>query len=642
MSDEIELADALCLLERIAGETIPVELSARRVSEWAEGNRVLPRGLTPYPGPYSFDVFPFLREIADCLSDHVPIEEVAVMKGTQLGFSVGVLENWLGYIIAESPGPTAFVTADADMAALAMQRRIDALIGSAELSSRIYSQHKRTSQRKTGDTRHRKEFPGGHLDALGPKSSTKLRAESYKNLALDEVDTYPQTVGKEGSTIAHMRRRTDAFTETRKILLGSTPLLKHNSLIESQYMLGDRRKYFVPCKHCGHKQFLVWSQLKFDRDSEGALACERDAFGRVLSSSVRYECEKCGKGWTNADKDVFLAAGEWRPTALARRARMRSYHLPALYSPVGFRSWEDAVTEWLEIEREGRPKMKLQNFVNTYLAETFAEEGSKPKLEAILTRDRTYRAGSLPADARPCFVTIAADVQGDRIEAEIVAWGRDAESWSIDYRVLPGDTESPDSESWRALAALIAADYAGFPPVLVGVDAGFRTATVYQFCAQFESGVFPIMGAEDLGRGSKFFELREVPGLAVPRVDFNTDLLKQQVYEYLNKGKYEDGRRPVGFCNFPSDYGRKYFDGLTAESRILSETKSGEKFVWDRGSRRNEPLDCRVYGLGLVHCYRELWKESEGLYDLPWPGFWDLVEADAIAQNWIKAIETKS
>lgn len=624
-----ELRTSADLVEAIAAEAIPRELKHESVSEWAERRRVLPRGLTPYPGPYSFDSFPFLREIVDNFAEGSPIEEAAVMKGTQLGFTVGVLENWLGYVIDVSPGPTAFVTADADMAAQQMARRIDALISSADLGSKIYAQHKRASQRKTGDTKARKEFPGGHIDALGPKSGTKLRAESYRFLALDEVDTYPQALGSEGDSLLHIRRRTDAFAETRKILTGSTPLLKHNSLIEGQYRLGDQRKFFVPCPKCRRFDFLRWSQLRFDKDESGSLVCRRDSFGRVVESSVRYECPACGHGWRNADKDAIFRLGEWRPTAQARRPRMRSYHLPGLYSPVGFRSFEDAVTEWLEIEREGFPRLKLQNFVNTYLAETFAEEGSKPKIETIVTRERTYVSGALPPEARPCFLTLAADVQIDRIEAEIVAWGRDCESWSIAYHVLPGDTESADSESWRALAVLIESKHAGRPLALAGIDSGYRTATVYGFAAQFESGVFPVMGADDLSRGSRFFELREIPGSPVPRIDFNTDLLKQQVYEYLNKSKYEDGRRPIGYCNFPADYPRKYFDGLTAETRLLSETKTGSKFIWDRGSRRNEPLDCRVYGLGLVHCYREIFRQAEGLDDLPWPGFWDLAERDA-------------
>ena len=38
------------------------------------------------------------------------------------------------------------------------------------------------------------------------------------------------------------------------------------------------------------------------------------------------------------------------------------------------------------------------------------------------------------------FLTAGADVQRDRIEVEVVAWGRGKASWSVDYRVIEGDT----------------------------------------------------------------------------------------------------------------------------------------------------------------------------------------------------------
>ena len=42
-------------------------------------------------------------------------------------------------------------------------------------------------------------------------------------------------------------------------------------------------------------------------------------------------------------------------------------------------------------------------------------------------------------------LTAGIDVQGDRIEMEVVSWsGEDEESWNIDYIVLPGDPSHPD------------------------------------------------------------------------------------------------------------------------------------------------------------------------------------------------------
>jgi len=70
-------------------ELIPDEIPHISMPEWAEKKRVIPVGLSPIPGPYSYKVTPYIREIADALSETSPIQYVAVMKGTRGGFSAG-------------------------------------------------------------------------------------------------------------------------------------------------------------------------------------------------------------------------------------------------------------------------------------------------------------------------------------------------------------------------------------------------------------------------------------------------------------------------------------------------------------------------------------------------------------------------
>jgi phage terminase large subunit GpA-like protein len=56
-----------------------------------------------------------------------------------------------------------------------------------------------------------------------------------------------------------------------------------------------------------------------------------------------------------------------------------------------------------------------------------------------------------------------------------------------------------------------------------------------------------------------------------------------------------------GYCHFPlfeENYGKKHFEGLTAEKAILKTDKKG--FVvkeWHKVHVRNEPLDVRVYNI---------------------------------------------
>ena len=57
------------------------------------------------------------------------------------------------------------------------------------------------------------------------------------------------------------------------------------------------------------------------------------------------------------------------------------------------------------------------------------------------------------------------------------------------------------------------------------------------------------------------------------------------------------------FCHFPRNeergYDGHYFNGLLSEKLVLSKTKTGNKWVWEKIPRhqRNEPLDCRNYAL---------------------------------------------
>jgi len=616
--------------------TCPTRIERITVSEWAEEHRTLSEGLTPYPGPYSFDVCPYMREIVDCLSESSPVREVAVMKGTQIMFTVGGIENWIGYTIDIAPGPMLYVTGDAGLADTQMELRIDSMINNSGIAHKIGTQSKREGQRKTGDIKTRKEFPGGFLVAAGPNSGAKLRSMSFKKVNVDEVDSFRDSTGKEGDPVYLIRRRVDAFTESYKILWGSTPLFSHNSKILQLYKEGDQRKYFVPCKHCGHMQFLKWGKkdepggLHFDHDEDDMLICEVNKDGEITSSSVRYICEKCGGEWTNRDKDFFLPRGEWRPTANPRRPGMRSYHIPGLLSPVGFRSWENAVIEYLQIKHENFQKLKFQNWVNTFLGEPFEDRGGKPKIEALLTQERTYHAGSLPQDARPLMITIGSDIQENRIECEIVAWGRDFESWSINYHVIPGNTSNLDDQCWSALREIITTNYAGMQPTLSAIDAGFISETVYTFCDTFESGVHPVMGQHYLNKDRTYINPAECVGHRHYRIDVNDNLFKQEVYQFIAKGRYESGVSPRGFCHFPIDYSRQHFIQLTNEQRVLEHDRNGTaKMVW-KTTGRNEQLDCRKYALAMVYAYREyvqsVMRNEDILGEeeiLPWSNFWD-------------------
>ena len=119
--------------------------------------------------------------------------------------------------------------------------------------------------RDSGNTQLAKEFPGGILMITGANSAVGLRSMPIRYLFLDEVDGYPHDVDGEGDPIQLAEKRTTTFSR-RKIFMVSTPTVKDTSRIEREYLASDQRRYFVPCPHCGHMQWLKWSNIRWEHD----------------------------------------------------------------------------------------------------------------------------------------------------------------------------------------------------------------------------------------------------------------------------------------------------------------------------------------------------------------------------------------
>jgi phage terminase large subunit GpA-like protein len=243
-------------------------------------------------------------------------------------------------------------------------------------------------------------------------------------LFLDEVDGYPGDVEGEGDPILLAERRSATF-QRRKILLVSTPKTKGLSRIDREYEASDQRRFFVPCPHCHEPQVLDLANLRWPE-------------GRPREAE--YACAHCGALIGERHKTWMLEHGAWRPTAPGD-GRTAGFHLSS-----GWFSWADAAEMY---EQASKTPDLMKGFVNTVLGLPFEEEAEAPEWQRLYERRETWRIGIVPEQG--LFLTAGVDVQKDRLEAEVVAWGRDKESWSVDYQVIEGDTARP--EVWAKLSS---------------------------------------------------------------------------------------------------------------------------------------------------------------------------------------------
>lgn len=630
------------------------------VSEWAETRRYLPPQVTPMPGFYSYDVAPFLREIADCMSVDSPVREFDVMKAAQIGGTVGILENTIGYVIDHvKSAPCMLLTADSELAQLRVDSYITPMLQHSGLSHLIRSADD-SNKRKTGKTKQRLEWAGGgFLVPFGARNADKLRAISIWYLLEDEVDAFPDRVGKDGDPQKLAEARTKAFYEQRKIGRISTPLIRVTSRIYRGYLRGDQRKFFVPCKNCGKKQHLVF---RGGGDGTGerphGLKWETDENGVLIPDSVRYVCKYCGHKHRNSDKAWMLPRGEWRPTAKAKDPYHRSYHIPALISPVGMFPWEAIVHDWLEAWDEEANAVRdvglLQEFYNNILAEPFDVLGSKVSFTAVSAHRRpAYHLGEVPnkyaaqySGSSILFLTCQVDVHAKNLAVAVMGWTRDSRCYVVEYLRFEVSGQEDDcseisSPVWGRLQALleesvyVADDGKRYPIAMTLVDASYANDTVTTFCSAYASGVYPILGRERPAKNQaikEFAEFTTQQGTIGYRI--LVDHYKDRLAPVLRREWFEDaGPQKQYHFNAPIDITDRQLKELTVETRREKQYENGAvAYEWYRpGNARNELWDLLVYGHAAVEimawaiCIQHFRAET-----VDWPRFWDYIEREQL------------
>ena len=573
------------------------------VSEWADEYRVLSSVASAEAGRWRTSRTPYLREIMDCLSANSKYEKIVFIKGAQVG-GTECGNNWIGYIIDKVPGPTMLVQPTGDMAKDNSKTRIDPLI---EETPTLRAKVREARAKDSGNAMLMKEFPGGFLGMTGANSPATLRSKPIKNLFLDEVDSYPGDIGGEGDPTQLAIVRTRTFSR-RKILMVSTPTIYGRSRIQAAYNDSDMRRFHVPCPHCSKFQALEWERIKFDANKP---------------DTAHYVCNGCGEKIYNHEKEFMLLRGKW--IAENPNSKIAGFHISSLYSPVGWYSWANAAQDFINAKHDVK---LLKVFVNTVLGECWEEKGDAPEWEKLYFRREKYERNIIPM--RGLFLTAGVDIQKDRIECEIVAWGRGKESWSIDYRVFPGDTSNPTNEPFKRLDQLLNESFqheSGVNLQIRGlcVDTGYNAQVVYNWVRKYPiSRVQAIKGQDSIaamvgiakpvdivetGSNRKIYRGVKVFSLGV-------GIIKSELYAWLKQTPPEPNQSyPAGYCHYPESYEEEYFKQLTAETLV----QRGRRFEWKKGRERNEALDCRVYAraaaaiLGIDRFNDNHWEQIESM-----------------------------
>lgn len=199
------------------------------------------------------------------------------------------------------------------------------------------------------------------------------------------------------------------------------------------------------------------------------------------------------------------------------------------------------------------------------------------------------------------LLTAGVDIQKDRIEVEVVGWGKDLESWSVDHVILEGDVYR--ASVWERLTEVLEKSWphesgGSLRIRLMAVDSGYATTEVYKWARTKSSErVMVVKGASGKGTIIGSYTTTDA-GVGLWNVNVNE--LKSEIHGLL-KLRPDTGENgqisgyPPGYCHFPM-YGEEFFEQLTAESQIMETDRKGfQKLVWKKMRDRNEALDLRNY-----------------------------------------------
>lgn len=586
------------VIESLAGKvsTILSPPPELHIHEWAERNFVLSVGNSAQTGRYRLSKTPYLREPFEAIKNP-QTQEIALQFAAQTAKSTMILAT-LGYAISEEPSPILFVMPSLNDAETFSKDRVAPMIRDSERLNSLIDDKARDS---SNTILHKQFSNGAQITLVGANSPSSLRSKPCRWIFIDEVSSLPASSGVEGDPVALAKKRASTFYN-RKIIMTSTPSIMatcrmHQLMTDAQTRL---HKFEVRCPHCSNYIFLEWNQVYWK---------DEDA------STAYYECQECKGHIRESHKSRMLASGRWRCLNPEVGYFRQGFKLNALYSP--WVTFEEMAREYLGARRN---QEMMKTFVNTYLGEAYEAESEGVEHAQLFMRREAYPKG-VDVPKGGLVLTAGVDVQDDRLECEVVAWGKDErESWSVAYHVLWGDPG--EKRTWQQLTDLLDKKFRhewGFELTIAATcidSGGHHTQAVYEYVKEQRlKRVFAVKGMGGEGRALVSSPYKRRTGRDRRPVDLyiiGVDSAKAILYQRLRIA--EPG---PGYCHFPrrDEYDQTHFKNLVAEKcvTVYKNNIPTRKWVLPE-AKNNEQLDVRIYSMAAVQILNPIFPSIESRF----------------------------
>lgn len=574
------------------------------VSNWADNHRMLSSGISAEPGKWKTSRAPYQKDIMNAFTEP-GIHRVVVKSSSQIGKS-DMMNNVIGRFAHLDPCAIMMIQPTIDMAQDYSKTRIAPMIRDTKVLNNLFYDVK---SRDANNTILSKVFPGGRLIMCGANSPAGLASRPIRILLADEVDRFPDSAGTEGDPVDLAAKRMTTFWNSCMGLF-STPTNEGSSRIDEEYLAGTQEEWQHKCPNCGEYHLLRHIDMTVDYKEIKTPSGKKT----VIVNDVKWRCPHCE--FSFSEKEMKQTPQKYiSRNADALKNGIRSFFVNGFTSP--WMTWSKIMREWLEAK--GDPERE-KVIMNTVFGESYKQKGAFEDEQIFLRRRESYGA-ELPNGV--LLLTAAIDTQDNRLEYEVVGWGKEEECWGIRKGIVLG---APNQDrTWKEIDNILDktyhfADGKGLKVVRTFIDSGGHyTSDVYNYCQKnFHKQRFAIKGRGGPGI-PLIYKIAKANNAKAPLILLGVDDGKQQIMDRLSI----DSPGPLYF-HFPQDEGIKelsnrgyddlYFKGIISEHKKVYKRNGVLREVWETTKNvRNEPLDLRNYNLACMKSLKPDWGKLEML-----------------------------
>ena len=416
-------------LYRLDGIIIPKKES---VTEWTAKNHYLKRTGTFL----SYKKYPFMLAPTDSMGRLHDTFEVVIMCPAQASKTTAIM-NFIGWSLKYQRENILVILDNANNAQKLAKNRVKPFL--MDVCHLLDDTERQQSADKSNSAVNIALASGVNLMLGSAKSASDLCSQPCAFVLLDEVDRYVELSG-EGDPVTLASARTKTYRNSM-IVCTSTPTVKDDSRIMSQWKLGTAERWGVICPTCKHFFSPLWKDIDWADPDKPTTACPT-----------------CGEVW--AETDIIGMEHKYEQTNPSpihdEYGRiMRSYAINGLLMH-DQTTWK--ALKQLEIAAIQTSESAIQSFYNTRLGEVY-ERPSEMRIDPdILSRCAScrYDDQSLPSDI--LAIVISSDTHDDCLYLLTAGFSSDGERvYLIRYDILMGDPD--DKHVWAQYDRLMCEVY---------------------------------------------------------------------------------------------------------------------------------------------------------------------------------------